>query len=86
MTMGKNLELTTTDKQCLIAYQKHVGRYGAPPTRRQLADYLGVYPNTITRALKRLEDKGAIVRITPHVPRTVTAIRLTAKAKKAVAG
>lgn len=79
----KNLELTTSQKKCLVAYQKHVERHGVPPTRRGLAETLGVYPNAVTRMLQGLQEKG-FIQMKPR-PNPLTFIRLRSKAKEVVA-
>lgn len=73
-----NLELTTTEKTVIAEWKAYAQASGAPPSVRYLAKRLGVYPNTITHALKKLKAQGYI----REQPITATRLTLTAKAKR----
>jgi len=77
-----NLELTTAEKRCLTAYNRHVERFGVPPTIRALAAVLEVYPNAVQRTLKRLEGKGYLARKEEKITRQRLVI--SPKGKKAI--
>ena len=74
-----NDELTSNDRKVLAAFRKHVEQYKCEPTTRQLAEELGVYPNAITWAFKKLRSKGYL----EDKKITVIRIKLSERGKKA---
>ena len=80
MAAGKpNEELTKTEKRALIAYGEHLAKYGAPPTLRQLGEYVGVVHSAANYLLKRLREKGHL----REQKITATRLVLSSKGKKA---
>ncbi len=79
MPAGKpNLELTTTEKELLRAYREHLEKYGAPPSLRQLGEYIGVVHSAANYLLQRLRDKGYM----QEKKITSTRLMLSSKGKK----
>lgn len=77
--MGRNLELTTAEKDCLRHYRDHVAQFKAPPTYRQLAIYIGAkHHNTAVFLVGKLREKGYLV----EKPVTVMRLRLSSKGRK----
>ena len=73
-----NLELTTAQKNCLGAYRKHVDKFGAPPSLRELALALGLAHSSARHLLQELERRGYLVK----KPITVMRLRLSPKGRK----
>jgi len=82
----RNLELTTAQKRARDIYQKFQDQNGAPPSIRQFAKLLGVFPSAASRMLTRLQEKGAMVprKIVERtvVTRTVTRLVINPHKKK----
>lgn len=76
----KNLELTTAEKKLLQEWLVYEEKHGATPSRRYLAQRLGVAVNSVQHAVRMLQTKGYLKE------KRVTLTRLTpnAKAKKAL--
>jgi DNA-binding MarR family transcriptional regulator len=80
MPAGKpNNELTTSEKEALRAYREHLDKYGAPPTLRQLGEYLGIVHSAAQYTLRRLHEKGYM----QEKRVTSTRLMLSSKGKKA---
>lgn len=73
----KNYELTTMEKDVLDYYRAHSVR-GNGPSTRSVALALGCYPNSISHALRRLEEKGYLEK----KPVMMLRLRLTKKAER----
>ncbi len=75
-----NDELTTTERRLLLAYREHLEKYGAPPSLRQLGEYIGIVHSAAAYLLKRLQEKGYMQE------KRVTSVRLmlSPKGKKAM--
>jgi DNA-binding MarR family transcriptional regulator len=74
-----NEELTTTEKNALIAYRDHLERFGAPPTLRWIAKQVGVVHSAAGYLMKRLREKGYM----QEKKVTATRLVLSQKGKKA---
>jgi hypothetical protein len=72
---ARNTELTSREKQALGFYKGHLEKFKAPPSYRQLAAYLGCWPNAARYLVLRLQEKGYLVE------KKITAIRLTVSTK-----
>jgi|APDOM4702015159_1054818.scaffolds.fasta_scaffold26503_1 SOS-response transcriptional repressor LexA len=78
--MTPNTELTTAQKQALVAYRRHCDEHdGEPPTVRWLADALGKSPNAAHQLIQRLREKGYL----SMKPVTIIRSKLTAKGRAA---
>jgi len=78
--MTPNTELTTAQKQALVAYRRHCDEHaGEPPTVRWLADALGKSPNAAHQLIQRLREKGYL----SMKPVTINRSKLTAKGRAA---
>lgn len=74
--MTENRELTTAQKEALVAYRRHCDKHdGAPPTVRELAALLRKSPNAAQNLIQKLREKGYLSM------RPVTIIRSTVTAK-----
>jgi DNA-binding IclR family transcriptional regulator len=84
--MVKNLELTTSERAALVAYDKFQQKHGAPPSLRGLAALLGVYPNAARHLLLNLKEKGYLrgtdTEATPRI--STRRLALSAKARRAL--
>lgn len=74
-----NYELTTVEKEALRVYREHIDKYGAPPSLRQLGQYLDMVHSAAGTLLRRLRDKGYM----QEKKITVTRLMLSSKGKKA---
>lgn len=73
-----NMEPTSREKQAVLFYKKHYEKFHVAPSVREMAAYLGVYPNAAHRILKQMEKKGLI----EMRPVTVMRMKLSEKGKK----
>ena len=74
-----NHELTSIEKEAVRVYREHIDKYGAPPSLRQLGQYLNMVHSAAHHLLGRLRDKGYM----QEKKVTVTRLMLSAKGKKA---
>lgn len=74
----KNLELTTAEKEVLRLYREYWEKHRAWPTYRYIAGLLGVQHNNVLQHVRKLEEKGFLVR----KPITVMRLRLGPKGKR----
>lgn len=58
--MPRNNELTTNEKRALIVIDKHIKRFGAPPSQRHIARELEMWPASGTYLVKMLRAKGYV--------------------------
>lgn len=69
--MSEPIELTDKQREVLVAIHTLTGRYGYPPTVRELGEAVGLTsPSTVHAHLAALERRGAIRRH-PTKSRTV---------------
>ena len=71
-----NNEITQAQRKVLAAVHKRFKRTGLPPTRKEIADDLGQYPNNVQEILERLDRKGYI-KLTKGIARGISLRRLT---------
>jgi predicted ArsR family transcriptional regulator len=68
------MELTTAEKETLVAHTNYVLAHGYPPTLRALAAELGIHWTAVRYRLTKMREKGALPA--PRPARPVTAVRI----------
>lgn len=64
-------KMTSSERRCLRAIERRIGRNGYPPTVRELCHDTGFSsPSTVHLHLRSLVDKGYIT-MSPTMPRTI---------------
>lgn len=58
MPITPNHEISSSEKDALIAYRRWIGTYGAPPSLGQLAHKLGKGKTTVAYLVRKLSEKG----------------------------
>lgn len=53
-------KLTESQQRVFTNIRSHVDEFGMPPTRKEVADELGIAPNAVTGHLVILQRKGYI--------------------------
>lgn len=77
--MGRSYQEPLTDRQCevlrlIVTLTK---RQGFPPTRREIAQALGIGANAATGHLASLAKKG-VIELVPHITRGIRVLRAEA--------
>jgi repressor LexA len=73
-----NNEITPAQKRVLTAIHNRFKTTGLPPTRKELADDLGQFPNNVQEILERLHRKGYI-KLTMGIARGISLRRIEQK-------
>lgn len=66
--MGNSRKMESDELLAFIRSYTVEHRY--PPSRREIADHFGVYPNAVNDRLRRLIDEG-LIQVTPGISRSV---------------